>query len=150
MNKPSFSDEALTLAVSSSLSASEVITKLNLVLGGATRKTINKHIKRLKLDTSHWDYGRRSKQPLQDILVENSKYKNLTSLKRILIKAKLLEYKCYECELSSWRNRPITLQVHHENGKRTDNRLINIKLLCPNCHSQTKNYAGKNKKIKYS
>jgi hypothetical protein len=56
-------------------------------------------------------------------------------------------YKCegIGCGISEWLGKPITLQVDHKNGKSRDNRLINIQLLCPNCHSQTPNFGSKNK-----
>ena len=47
------------------------------------------------------------------------------------------EYKCEECGISEWNGEHLTLELEHENGNRKDNRLENLKLLCPNCHSQT-------------
>ena len=82
--------------------------------------------------------------PIQDILVENSTYTNMTRLKIRLISEGFKENVCEECGISEWNNKPITLQIHHKNGKHNDHRLKNISLLCPNCHSQTDNYAGAN------
>ncbi len=56
------------------------------------------------------------------------------------------EYKCEVCGVTEWNNKPLRLQVHHINGDNTDNRLENLQLLCPNCHSQTDNFARKNLK----
>ena len=48
------------------------------------------------------------------------------------------------CGLTSWRGKPLALALHHINGDRLDNRLENLALLCPNCHSQTDNFSGRN------
>ena len=53
-------------------------------------------------------------------------------------------YKCEICGISEWNGKPISLQLHHVDGNRKNNLLSNIQILCPNCHSQTDNYAGKN------
>lgn len=65
--------------------------------------------------------------------------RNRRHLKQRLHQAGLLSDACEECGLSDWRGSPLVLQLHHVNGDGTDNRLINLKLLCPNCHSQTEN-----------
>lgn len=75
-------------------------------------------------------------------MVENSTYSNMTKFKSRLIKANLIEYKC--CGITEWNGKPLTLQLHHINGNNRDNRLENLTFLCPNCHSQTDNFSGKN------
>ena len=52
---------------------------------------------------------------------------------------------CNKCKISEWQGKEIALDLHHKNGNGTDNRLENLTFLCPNCHSQTKTYRGKNK-----
>jgi Zn finger protein HypA/HybF involved in hydrogenase expression len=62
-----------------------------------------------------------------------------------ILKEKLLPYRCEVCGLEgSWQNRPLTLQIDHKNGDHSDNRLENLRFLCPNCHAQTDNFGGKN------
>jgi DNA-binding CsgD family transcriptional regulator len=65
-------------------------------------------------------------------------------LKRRLINYGLKEEVCEECGLADWQGRPLSLALHHVNGDRLDNRLENLELLCPNCHSQTENFSGRN------
>ena len=77
--------------------------------------------------------------PLEKILIKDSEY-NRTKLKTRLVKEGLKEYKCECCGISEWNGKPLTLQLHHINGIHNDNRLSNLQLLCPNCHSQTENF----------
>ena len=65
-------------------------------------------------------------------------------LKGRLLKAGLKEERCEECGLAEWRGRPLRITLHHVNGDGYDNRLENLRFLCPNCHSQTPNFAGRN------
>ena len=78
------------------------------------------------------------------IFVENSTYPR-HRLKARLIRDNLIEYKCVICcNEGLWNSKPITLQIDHINGINNDNTIDNLRFLCPNCHSQTDNYAGKN------
>ncbi len=85
------------------------------------------------------------KLPHEKIFVKNSTI-STTNLKKIILRDKLKEYKCEnpECGISEWHGKPISLQMHHINGDHHDNRLENLQFLCPNCHSQTDTYAGRN------
>ena len=81
---------------------------------------------------------------MSDILTKNSGYSR-SRLKERLIENGLKEYKCECCGLTKWLDKPISLQLHHINGINNDNRLENLQLLCPNCHSQTENFFTKGK-----
>jgi len=84
------------------------------------------------------------KIPLSEILTTDSLY-NRSKLKKRLVKEGLLEYKCNQCgNKGVWNSKPMTLQLEHINGIPTDNRIENLTFLCPNCHSQTLTYAGRN------
>lgn len=70
--------------------------------------------------------------------------RNRAHLKRRLVSVGLLPDHCQACGISQWQGRPLALELHHVNGKGTDNRLANLQLLCPNCHSQTDSWGGRN------
>lgn len=79
---------------------------------------------------------------LINFFVKNSKSTN-QKIKNRLFLLRLKDNKCEKCNIVEYNNQPITLQLHHINGIHNDNRLSNLQILCPNCHSQTENYAGK-------
>ena len=85
--------------------------------------------------------------PLNNILVKNSNY-NRTHLKERLIKSGIKEYKCECCGISEWQGKTIALELHHINGINNDNRLENLQILCPNCHSQTITFSSRKGEIK--
>ena len=67
-------------------------------------------------------------------------------LKRRLLAAGLLPGRCERCGIDEWLGNPLSLQLHHVNGDGNDNRLANLQILCPNCHSQTGSWGGRNGK----
>lgn len=79
------------------------------------------------------------------IFKENSEYRCNNNLKKRLIDDGLKEYKCECCGiLDEWNGKKLNLQLDHINGINNDNRLDNLRFLCPNCHSQTKTFGGRN------
>jgi len=78
-----------------------------------------------------------------DVFVKG-KFVSSTALRRWYLRQK--EYKCDSCNLKTWQEKEIVIELDHINGDRYDNRIENLRLLCPNCHSQTDNYKSKNKK----
>lgn len=153
MGRYTYTDEELTKAVKNSFSIAGVCRELGIRPVGGNYKTLKSKIKLLKLDTSHftgrgWNVGLkfrpRKEIPLKDILVEDSSYKSTLGLKKRLLKSNLKEHKCEICGNTEWLGKPIPLELHHINGNNTDNRLENLQLLCPNCHSTTDNYRGRN------
>ena len=119
------------------------------------RRTVKARIEEEKIDISHfkgksWAKGlNRPKICLEDILVESSDFNGGQSIKKKLIKANKLEDKCSECGIGNiWNGKCITLQLDHINGIHSDNRIENLRILCPNCHSQTDTWCSRNNKGK--
>lgn len=115
--------------------AGNSITACQLRFGFA-RKTFMDAVKRGDL------VSRPQAMPLERLL---SAPRNRTHLKRRLIALGLKENRCEHCGIADWRGRPLSMALHHVNGDGLDNRLENLMLLCPNCHSQTANFAGRNR-----
>ena len=145
------SDEEFIKIVKNADSFSDCLRALGLTTnGGSSTDILKKRINELNCDITH--FGSKSKSggshpihPLDEVLVENSTYANITSLKNRLIREGRLEYKCSFCGISEWRGLPLSLHLDHKNGINNDHRIENLRFLCPNCHSQTDTYAGKNK-----
>lgn len=146
--------EEFVSAVSVSTSKRQVLKILGLAEAGGNYASLNRLLQELQLDTSHWlgqahlrgkpnPYVRQKE--LAEFLVEKS-FVGTSHLRKRLIREKIIDNKCYECGLTEWRGRPLSLELEHKNGIRTDNRIENLIILCPNCHSQTSTYRGRNKK----
>ena len=84
-----------------------------------------------------------TKRSLNSILVEDSDYLNTDCLRRRIIKEGLKSPECEICGIKEWMGKPISFQLHHINGIKKDNRLSNLQILCPNCHSQAYNFKNK-------
>jgi IS1 family transposase len=124
----------------------QLLRKIGLRDSGCNYLTLKRAL--LKFDIKFIVTDKRpvfKKMIMQEILVENSTYSNTKQLKRRLIKEGHFEHKCYKCNNTEWLGQKIPLQLEHKNGKRTDNRIENLTLLCPNCHSLTDTFCGKNK-----
>jgi len=83
--------------------------------------------------------------PIERLLVDGRRQTNRSHLKQRLPTEGIKQNRCERCGISSWRGEPLSMALHHVNGRGIDNRLNNLELLCPNCHSQTDNFAGRNR-----
>jgi 5-methylcytosine-specific restriction endonuclease McrA len=151
-----FSLEILKQAVASSISVAETLRKLGYQVAGGNYNTIYSYVKKYELDVSHWKgqshakgktHSRNHQVDYRLLITENSIVKSNGNLKLKLIKNGLLspELGCSICGIKIWLGKHITLQMDHINGIRSDNRLENLRLICPNCHSQTDTFGAKNK-----
>jgi hypothetical protein len=145
--------ETLEKIVETSTSFTEALGKLGLTLRGHANESFKKRLEQDNIDYSKLYYKLSHPDPwhkieLNEILVKNSAYKNQNALKKRLLKAGILKNQCYNqhCNLPPiWNKLPLSLQIDHINGICSDNRIENLRILCPNCHSQTLTYSGKNK-----
>jgi len=146
-------EEKLRVAIKNSISIAEVLKQMEMSVTTANYRSFHKAVKTYNLDTKHFLGQAHLKgeshahliKSLKTILVENSDYLSIAWLKKRLLDKQLLVYKCYECGLNTWQDKAISLQLDHINGVHNDHRIENLRLLCPNCHSQTPNFAGRNK-----
>lgn len=152
-SKRSWTSEQLAKAITNAKNKAEVLRLLGLKPAGGNYAQLNKYIKEYKLDIAHfvgqaWAKGKtfKNRRKLKyDIFVENSQYTNTNSLRLKLLKYGLKEAKCSSCLGTEWLGEPIPLELDHINGVRTDNKLENLRILCPNCHARTSTYRGRNK-----
>jgi hypothetical protein len=84
----------------------------------------------------------------EEIFKQNSEYSSMVNIKKKLINYYKWKYECSSCKLSEWLGQIIPIEIDHINGIHTDNRIENLRFLCPNCHALTDTYKGKNIKNK--
>lgn len=155
--------EQLESIILESSSYSEILRKLNIFSQGSNINTLKRRIEYESIDTSHIKKGLNSnkgkkfgpsknKIPNDILFVENSSTSRSVIRSR-LIKENIIPYSCSECGLEPiWNRKSLSMVLDHINGIPNDNRLENLRFLCPNCNSQTETFAGRNtnriKKIK--
>ncbi|MFI6732532.1 HNH endonuclease [Nonomuraea sp. NPDC050451] len=142
---------ALIEAVALSKPAAEVHRRLGLKAAGGTKTGIDRHIARLRLDTTHfrgqgWSKGtaKRPEEFEADIRPLLRKGPRIGHLRDRLIKAELKRAQCEECGITEWCGQPAPLQVDHIDGDWMNNELDNLRILCANCHMLTETRGHKN------
>ena len=81
------------------------------------------------------------RQAIKDL----SAHATRASVRKTIIREKLIPYECSKCGINEWNGKMLSLHLDHINGVNNDHRLENLRFLCPNCHSQTETYTGRNK-----
>lgn len=151
----SWTDEQLIEAVKTSTNLADSLRKLGFEPIGSHYHWLKKHIQRLKLSTAHFEKFKqkpnKTGQPIEFYL--RAGISKTRKLKQRLIKEGILEDICNSCGINSWsglvtaqQRTKLILQMDHIDGDNTNNRLENLRLLCPNCHSLTPTFCGKNVK----
>lgn len=146
--------DELAQIVAQSTTGTDICNHFGLRAASGQMRTLFERIRAENIPHDHIPRGRSSGKgikrggtrafPLEQVLVKGSTYAR-TNLKRRLLEAGLLRNQCYDCgQGPTWNGRPLSLQIDHKNGVANDNRLDNLQMLCPNCHSQTETFAGKN------
>ena len=145
-----YTKQQLETIISESRSISQVLKSLGLRVAGGNYQTIRDKIVEFELDTSHfsgqgWSANKKlsPKRPIQDYL--DNKYKIKSSkLKDRLVKEGLKTYVCEICGIKEWLGVKLSLELDHIDGNHFNNNLSNLRILCPNCHSQTPTFRGRN------
>ena len=152
-NKKNMTKHEMKKLLDESKSMREVILKLGLQPNGTSGYTnVKNKIVKLGLEIPKYNYygngHNRRKYKHDEVFCESSKLPR-QKVKNRIIKEKLINYECSLCDnIGEHNGLPLSLHLDHVNGVNDDNRLENLRFLCPNCHSQTDTYAGKsNKKI---
>jgi hypothetical protein len=144
---PLHPEPVLRDAVNASLSLAATLRRLGERPTAAAYARIRHSLSVHGIDTSHFrgDGGTslKRRRPLEEILVDG-RLVNSTRLRARLVEEGIKPPECEDCRRSTWRGRPVPLELDHVDGDRTNNRLENLRLLCPNCHALTPTYRGRN------
>lgn len=151
--KPAYTLAQLREVIAESTSWAESLRKLGLRDAGGNFKTIQRHAAAWNISTEHFDRGlsrRRvgSVRPLAEVLVQNSNYKRST-LKRRLYAEGIKERRCELCgQTEEWNGSRMALILDHINGVPNDNRLENLRIVCPNCAATLETHCGRKRPIR--
>src|SRR5690242_509190 len=145
-----YTDQMFIAAVETSFSIAQTLRLLGINRAQPYHyKQFHHTVSRLKLSVAHFSFQavvklRAKRQPLSALLVldNNGPPK---AIKARLIREKILPYRCAICANEGiWNGAPLVLHLDHINGNSRDDRLENLRFLCPNCHTQTSTYCGRN------
>ena len=150
-------DEQFVNLIKESINVSEVLFKLGYSIKGNSWgfSQVRRRMDELKLvpaDFKGKKVARLASERVinpNELLKENSKHTR-NVLRRYILKNDLIPYKCAICGCVEWQGKTLSLELDHINGINNDNRIENLRFLCPNCHSQTTTYGSRNQQINKS
>ena len=152
MKKIKYTKELLEEKIQDCYSFSELCRRLGLKPKGSNPTSLRKKLIEFGIDFSHFTGQAWNTNPQNPVYQKKyqanlCEYSSLSSanVKKLLYRLGLKENKCECCGLTEWQGKPITCELHHINGNTSDNRIENLIILCPNCHSQTDNFRSKNR-----
>jgi len=135
----------------------DVLRSLNMSLHGNSRTTLKKYVKLYDINISHFETdkeryyrvngnsGVKKRISLSEILVSGSTYTNTNHLKNRLYDEGIKERTCEKCgQDERWYGEKISLILDHINGINNDNRIENLRIVCPNCNATFPTHGGKN------
>lgn len=154
--KSRISEEELRTIVNKCTSVRQVLISMNLVPKGGNYNILKNRIESLNIDTTHftgkgWRRGKEfgiERMSIRDILIKDSRYstgspRQSSKIKNLLFRLGIKDKRCEECGILNWMNKDIGFELHHIDGDSLNNEINNLKILCPNCHSQTSNFRGR-------
>ena len=153
MIRVKYTKELLEDKVKDCYSFAELCRRLGLKPEGSNPKTVRKKMDEFGVDYSHFTGRAWNKNPENPIykgkylpkLCEHSSLSS-SNAKNLVFRLGLKQNKCECCGITEWQGNPIICELHHINGDPSDNRIENLQILCPNCHSQTDNFRSRNRK----
>lgn len=150
MKRVNYTKELLEEKIQNCYSFAELCRRLGLKPEGSNPKTVRKKLDEFGVDYSHFTgkaWNKNSENPVyrEKYLPNLCEHSSLSTsnTKELVYRLGLKENRCEICGISEWQGKPITCELHHINGDSTDNRIENLQILCPNCHSQTENFRNK-------
>ena len=150
-------DKTSKIKLEEVISSSTNLTSVLITLGYSSAcrdsyKKLRDRLLKLNISTDHFQ----AKSIIGDKMTFNEYAgregpKKGTLLRKKILEEGLLPYKCNICsQLPKWNGKVLVLQVDHIDGNRTNNNIENLRFLCPNCHTQTETFAGRNKRKRSS